>query len=402
LSWKNRFAGKGAEGFSSNRMALKSKHMVFMWLLLFPVTPGALSQTHEIQGQLSGWMTAKRNQSSEAQIGFRYIPGLSINKTIAGDYSVDTELSLNAYGFGTIHPSDDFENDAEIKPYRLWLRLSSSQFEVRGGLQKINFGSAALLRPLMWFDRIDPRDPLGLTDGVYGLLGRYYFLNNANVWLWGLYGNDDKKDWEGICSNKKRWEYGGRLQLPLFNGEMAASYHHRQIDPRTQGVRPFLSSTNNIPEDRLGLDGKWDIGVGLWFEGVLIRQGLDISRLRYQRFSNVGLDYTFDFGNGLNFTGEHFTFGISENAFASGEDTSISALSSNYPVGLLDNLTAMVYYDWDNRDWYRYVNWQRRYDTWSLYFIGFWNPDRLQIHQARQENSLFDGKGVQLMVVFNH
>jgi len=54
-------------------------------------------------------------------------------------------------------------------------------------LQKINFGSATLFRLLMWFDRIDPRDPLKLTDGVYGLLLRYYFHNNTNIWLWGLY-----------------------------------------------------------------------------------------------------------------------------------------------------------------------------------------------------------------------
>ena len=69
------------------------------------------------------------------------------------------------------------------------MRYSSDQFELRLGLQKINFGSASMLRPLMWFDQMDPRDPLHLTDGVWGLLARYYFLNNANIWLWGLYGN---------------------------------------------------------------------------------------------------------------------------------------------------------------------------------------------------------------------
>jgi len=56
----------------------------------------------------------------------------------------------------------------------MWIRLSTKQFELRAGLQKINFGSATLLRPLMWFDKIDPRDPLQLTDGVYALLARYY------------------------------------------------------------------------------------------------------------------------------------------------------------------------------------------------------------------------------------
>lgn len=35
----------------------------------------------------------------------------------------------------------------------------------------------------MRFDQVDPRDPLKLTDGVRGLLGRYCFLNNADIWL---------------------------------------------------------------------------------------------------------------------------------------------------------------------------------------------------------------------------
>ncbi|GAI27146.1 unnamed protein product, partial [marine sediment metagenome] len=59
----------------------------------------------------------------------------------------------------------------------------------------------------MWFDRIDPRDPLQLTDGVYGLLLRQYFLNNANIWVWGLYGNDDLRGWEYLPSEAKSVEF---------------------------------------------------------------------------------------------------------------------------------------------------------------------------------------------------
>ena len=70
----------------------------------------------------------------------------------------------------------------------------NNKLHIEPGLQKINFGSATMLRPLMWFDQVDPRDPLQLTDGVWGVLGRYYFLNNANIWLWGLYGNKNPGD----------------------------------------------------------------------------------------------------------------------------------------------------------------------------------------------------------------
>ena len=44
--------------------------------------------------------------------------------------------------------------------------------EVNKGVQKFK----AILA-----EDIDPRDPLQLTNGVWGLLGRYYFMNNANL-----------------------------------------------------------------------------------------------------------------------------------------------------------------------------------------------------------------------------
>lgn len=120
--------------------------------------------------------------------------------------------------------------EGEVKPYRGWIRLSTEKFELRLELQKISFGSAMLFRPLMWIDRIDPRDPLQLTDGVYAVLARYNFLSNANIWLWGLYGNNDTKGWELSPTEKKTLEYGGRAQSPLWTGEFGVTYHHRRAD----------------------------------------------------------------------------------------------------------------------------------------------------------------------------
>lgn len=36
------------------------------------------------------------------------------------------------------------------------------------------------------------REPSQLTDGVYGVLVKYYFQNNANLWAWGLIGNKNR------------------------------------------------------------------------------------------------------------------------------------------------------------------------------------------------------------------
>ena len=121
----------------------------------------------------------------------------------------------------------------------------------------------------MWFDRIDPRDPLQLTDGVYATLARYYFLNNANVWFWFLYGNDEPKGWELLSTTKKQPEYGGRIQLPLYTGELGLSYHRRQVGPDSINFSGIAGNYSKLEEDRIGLDGKWDIGPGVWFEEVL-------------------------------------------------------------------------------------------------------------------------------------
>ena len=354
----------------------------------------------DIRGQLSSWTIENRNENGwENNTGLRYIPLLNLTHPLNEDASIDSELSINSF-LTTDENNEGKHGDIDI--YRMWIRFASSQFEIRAGLQKINFGPAMLLRALMWFDRMDPRDPLQLTKGVYALLGRYYFLNNANLWVWGLLGNDETKGWETFPSDKDRAEFGGRVQMPLYNGEIAFTYHHREMDLRNQVFPVPVSSEDNIPENRFALDGKWDVGIGLWFEAVLIHQDLDISPLRYERLINLGMDYTFDLGDGLNVIGEYFTIGTSDDLFDSGEEISFSAVSVNYPLSLLDNITAMVYYNWDNQEWYRFVRWQRQYDNWSIYLMGFWNPEEFQIYQNREENNLFSGKGFQLMIVFNH
>ena len=107
----------------------------------------------------------------------------------------------------------------------------------------------------MWFDSMDPRDPLQLTDGVWGGLFRYYFPNNTTLWLWSLYGNDKNKGWEILPSSSSFPEIGGRVQIPIPKGEGALSYHFREADASTYGLE-------KIAENRFGLDVRstrpWD------------------------------------------------------------------------------------------------------------------------------------------------
>jgi hypothetical protein len=378
------------------------KNIILINLLILLSLTHGFAQSIDFRGQVSGWITVNGKQLEKSQLGIRYLPELIFEKSLAKGLTINTDISINSYGSGQFNGWNNMETNGKIKPYRLWLRLASSQFEVRLGLQKINFGSASMLRPLMWFDRIDPRDPLQMTDGVYAVLGRYYFINNANIWLWALYGNDDKKGMEAFPSDKKKVEYGGRIQVPLLTGEIGLTYHHRQADLRKEPLAGFISTKNSIPEDRLGFDCKWDIGIGLWFEGALIHQDVLIKQLQYQRLSTIGLDYTFPIGNGIYAMAEYFTLATSDEAFKGGESFSFSAASLNYPLNIVDNIMFMLYYSNDNKDWYRFINWQRIYDKWSCYFIGFWNPEQFQIYPNMEGNKLFTGKGFQLMVVYNY
>jgi len=379
-------------------MKLRLVILLSMILLFFSsVFPLSFST----KGQVIGWLAGNAKKSIKPIIGLQYIPTFTLAKTFEQDFALDLEFSLNAYGTARFHALDDIRTDGKTDPYRLWFRFATSQFEARIGLQKISFGPATLLRPLMWFDRIDPRDPLQLTDGVYGLLFRYYFLNNANIWLWGLLGNDEPKGWEVLASAKDIPEFGGRIQIPLGNGEAAVTYHHRKIE--TKGLlQPIALDTSQIPENRYALDGKWDIGVGIWFEVAMVHQNTQALPYPWQRVLNVGLDYTFGLGNGLNIIGEHFVMTASQRAWSSGETVKFSALALNYPLGLLDTLTGIIYYDWKNKDNYSFFRWQRTYDQWSFHVMAFWNPERFTIYQTERDNNLFAGKGFQIMVVYNY
>jgi len=375
----------------------------FLFMHWFPEPHVLFSQTVNLNGQMTGWITSKPPTSVVSQIGLRYIPDLFFEKVISDRLFLDADISMNWSASADIHNWDVYQSSHKFKAYRLWARLSTDRLETRLGLQKINFGSAVLFRPLQWFDRIDPRDPLKITDGVYGLLLRYYFQDNTNIWLWGLYGNNERKGLEFAPTVQHNVEFGGRVQVPLPTGEAGISYHHRNTDfSKSVFSIPDSIAGSSVPENRLGLDGKWDVGVGVWMEGVLIHHQTNRQGLKYQRALTLGIDYTFDVGNGLTTIAEHFTSALTDRPFGKGDGNTLSGLSANYPLGLVDTISAILFYDWDNRDWYRTFTWQRMYDNWTFYLLGFWNPEELRLNQNQDSNNTFAGKGIYVMIVFNH
>lgn len=352
------------------------------------------------KGQLSSWAHFNPDNPYPLYLGGRYIPQLNFELRHPKKRLLDFEASANIYGDVGIHFFDSASARGDIRPYRLWGRYSTEQFEARIGLQKIDFGTANMLRALRWFDQIDPRDPLRLTEGVWGGLARYYFLNNINIWFWTLYGNENLKGLEAIETNAAIPEFGGRVQMPVPRGEAGISYHHRVADSRSyEGAIPSYSE---IPENRIGIDAKWDLVVGLWLEAAWVTKSKDMNALTNQEVVTLGTDYTFGIGSGLYVVLEHMLVASDQVAFEFANTTNLTATSLMYPIGMFDNINAIFYYDWRNNSLYNFVNWYRQFDKTTLYVMGYWNPDNEQLPTAGAAENLYTGYGIQVMYVFNH
>lgn len=373
------------------------KLFIYIFLIVTLSTVSAVSDTLMFKGQVSAYANYNPSNTMGLGTGGRLIPQANYLLNFDNNAMLDFEGSLNIYGNANFQLVDSASVDGSIKPYRIWGRYSTEQLELRVGLQKIDFGQASMLRPLRWFDSVDPRDPLGITDGVYGALVRYYFLNNANVWLWGLYGNESIKGLEFFETHTGTIELGGRVQSPFLTGEIGLSYHHRSVDLL------FSDEAATAQEQRLGIDARWDFIVGAYIEGALVNQNTNIGQFTNQAFLTLGVDYTFGLGAGLYTVVEHMVIATGEKVFQSDNSINMTALQMNYPIGMFDNIGTIIYYDWMNSEVYTFVNWFRQYDKMTFYLMAYWNPEDtpLTIPGMSTTESLMSGRGIQAMVVLN-
>ncbi|MBD3169023.1 MAG: hypothetical protein GF307_06035 [candidate division Zixibacteria bacterium] len=361
------------------------------------------SQTINIGGQLSAWGTINTTDSLNTQLAARYIPSVSLRSDLGSTVFADIYLSVNSFIDGKFNYNDGsqkVDDDADFELHRAYARFAASNLELRVGLQRINFGSALLMRPLMWFDSLDPRDPQQYSKGVYAVLFRWYFYNNANTWIWGLYGNDEVKGWEVFPSVENEAEFGGRIQYPLFTGEIALSFNQRRFD--LSGLQfPIPPSIENEPTERkYAFDTRWDIEIGFWSEIVLVEQENIPLFNKWRRFINIGSDYTLDIGNGIGLVGEYFEISEPEEAFGSSNPVQFWALSVSYSLGIADEFKGILYYHYSQRELYRFVSWSHTLDNWRFILNSFWNPvDNALIYNT---GGMLVDKGVQLTITFNH
>jgi len=376
----------------------------FLFLLIGINCVSASAQTVDFSGLVSTSLLYSRNENTSFYSNLRYIPQ-SVFAYHFGKYtldallSVDINSSLNKTSMG-----NGFRSDINSDLYRLQLRLSSDRYEARIGLQRINFGPGLLIRPLMWFEKLDPRDPLQMTKGVYSALFRYYFPGNINVWLWGLLRNKGTKGWEILPSNIKKPEYGGRIELPLSKGEMGFSVHERETNFQKPGLQdqliPFNINKTQFKETKFGADLRLDFNFGLWSEMCLIHRDIQSSAFEFQKMASLGVDYTFSAGNGIYAAVEYFYQSFGDKVGTNLYPAKLFALTVNYPLDMINSVSAIFFYNDSSKDWYRFVQFKMTYDKFQIFLISFINSGNLPISNSAYQ--AFSGKGFEFMFLYNH
>ena len=373
--------------------------ILFLGIFFFSAFYLKGQHTYNFDGQILVQSNLGLKKGATKFIGLRYLPEFTYSKKLDSLQSLTFEVAGNLSNSRYSIPNEPSKINTSLDPYRIWARYLNKNFEIRLGLQKIDFGSAQLLRPLQWFNQIDPRDPLSLTNGVYGLLVRYYYKNNSNIWLWGLYGNEKLRGLDALPTTTNTPEFGGRYQSFIPKGELAISYHYRTAN--SEDVLGIQTYSKN-PEHRIGFDSKWDLGIGLWIESTFIHREKDLGLFTNQFLLNLGIDYTFNLGNGLNFAAEHLLSSLMSKDFDDSTKQHISALRLSYPLTFYSSINGLFYQQWKNNQQTLLLNYKHQFKYFSAYLIAYYNPEETQGIQQNEIVTSLKGPGIQLLVTYNH
>ncbi|MFB0515187.1 MAG: hypothetical protein ACETWG_01110 [Candidatus Neomarinimicrobiota bacterium] len=257
-----------------------------------------MGQGLHLKGQLWGSVTAGNDPApghSDVEEVVGYIPILSLARQPGPLSVIDLEYAyyLNAVLDGPFG-NGEAGVDRYSRLYRLWGRIATERFELRLGLQKIAFGPGRVLRPLMWFDTLDLRDPTGQTEGVGALRLKWYPWPKLALWGWVI-----RPDYQNYASP------GGRVGYTLGPAEFGLTYHRHKASELDFIGRQLLPFDNE--EERFAMDARLDWEIGFWTEAVLARgrePALDDKTDELAQLM-IGGDYTFPWGNGVYVMVEH-------------------------------------------------------------------------------------------------
>jgi hypothetical protein len=162
----------------------------------------------------------------------------------------------------------------------------------------------------------------------------------------------------------------------------------------------------NYRENRVALDGFFDVGVGFWFESALIMRDPGETMLSLpdmDSYLTIGTDYTFALGSGLHLMAEHLLRNSGDKPFDNSFRYHTSGVSASYPVTWLDNLAYYGFYNWKVELSYHYLSWRRTLNNWVLNLALFGSSNGESTGGLNQNLGEFGGDiGIQFMIIFNH
>lgn len=337
------------------------KHYLLLLLIFVTVQANSLSWnlTNKITSK-NRFITSKA--SNDFSFDLNYQPNLSLSLWTKSGMKLDTQQIVKQTNSVSWLDSK-WEGEIDLELYRSLIRFSDLNYELRLGLQQLNFGQALILRPLQWFDNIDPREESRDSDGVYAFLAKKYFLNNANLWGWIILDDDGFSDDYSRSNFRKNLEYGGRWQFPLAASETGFSLHHKRLE-----------ESEFSRETKLGFDIRRDIVLGVWTETNLSIYH-DEHENSYANLLTVGADYTISVGNGLYLLMENlFVSDIKRTGYLPDKAKSL-ALQVQYPLNLFDSMQSIATYDWQLKHYNLFFSYGRSYDYLSLYLNLYWNEE---------------------------
>jgi len=200
-------------------------------------------------------------------------------------WQLDYELSADAKQADGASVQSGLRRKTDVDFFRAWLRLDNGDFKIRAGRQKILFGAATLYRPLGFFDTRDVTGVVPETRGVDGFRSTWFISASSFLESWLV---PAKKNGSFIVGLR------GEALIADMEVGLALQYH-----PRSD-----LKSLVDFDQEmvQMGYHFKGEIEFGFWNESRL-----DIETSSSLRFDTVlGLDYTFNLGEGLHVLMEYF------------------------------------------------------------------------------------------------
>ncbi len=200
------------------------------------------------------------------------------------DYEVVGDLLYT----GGIREELGLVEEYDAKLFRGWVRYEKGNFKIRGGRQQILFGASTLFRPLGFFDTRVISGVIPLTRGVDGVRSTYFLSDISSVQGWAV---PAQKGNRAIVGLRGEGNYG-----PIEAG--AVFQYHPATDLN------FLADFN-LEMIQMGYHLKGEKIIGYWNESRLdIQQDQPGEPLRIDTV--LGVDYTFDIGQGLHVLVEYF------------------------------------------------------------------------------------------------